>query len=307
MSCSNSKTFPADIPHETPSPELALSPSLVPSATPVPSSTRSPTDTPTIAPTSTWTPLPTYSAQDASKKIDELLDTNAGCNLPCWWGITPNQTSWPEALHFLNPLIVYVGQGSSQIYSKDGNQHISTNYSILFEVPEISKQGRIIFGVQDDIVTGMSVFPPVTEYKYQLHELLILLGPPKQVFVNAQSSSQISELPPAVLTLDYSELGIWASYGYIPFVDGESLVICSKSIKESNTVYGGWGNLGGRLELFDPDYEYDTRFSIEEYAEMWGGSTPQKLADVTDMTTETFYNTFIQPGSCLNTPADLWP
>lgn len=252
--------------------------------------------------------MPTYSAQQVDTKIKELLETNGGCQLPCWWGIVPNKTSWPEASHFLNPLLVDVGQGTSATYSKDGEQHIATNFSVYFEVPNISKQGRILFSVQDDIVIGMSVYPPVGENQYRLHDLMALLGPPNQVLINAQSTSPVSELPPAVLTLDYSDIGVWASYGYIPSLDGNSLLICPKSIEESKSIYN-YENLGVGLELFDPDYEYDQMLSIEEYAEMVGGFTPKKLEEVTDMTIESFYNTFIQPKSetCIETPADLWP
>lgn len=309
MSCSDLKTVPTNTPSKSPNTRTAGSPSLTPSAPMLSSLTPSPvisTYTPTLVPTSTWTPLPTYSAQQAGIKIKELLDTNGGCNLPCWWGITSNKTLWPEALHFLNPFLVDMGQGGSKTYYKDGKKHYITNFGVYFDVPGMSKQGRIYLGVQDDVVTNMSIFPPVTENKYHLHELLALLGPPSRVFLNAQSSSPISELPPAVLTLDYSDVGIWASYGYIPTVEGASLVICAKSIKETTSVID-YENLGGRLELFDPADERDGWLTIEEYAEMWGGFTPKKLEDVTDMTIESFYNTFIQPGSCFKTAADLWP
>lgn len=266
------------------------------------------TGTATMVPTPTWTPLPTLSTQQVDAELKKLIETNGGCSLPCWWGISPNKTPWSEALHLLNPLQVDIKQGSSQSYYKNGKQHVGTNFSVYFMVPDTSKQGRIIFSVQDDIVTGISVLPPVVEYKYQLHELLALLGSPKQVLVNAQSTSPVNELPPTVLTLDYSDIGVWASYGFIPSVDGESLVICPKSVKEPKSAYE-YENLGGSLELFDPKYENDRMPSIQEYAEMVGGFTPRKLEEVSDMTTESFYNTFIEPGpkTCLVTPADLWP
>jgi hypothetical protein len=67
--------------------------------------TPRPTNTPTFTPTLTWTPLPTLPSQQTRAKIEELLETNGGCELPCWWGITPNETAWPETLHFLRPYI----------------------------------------------------------------------------------------------------------------------------------------------------------------------------------------------------------
>ncbi len=36
------------------------------------------------------TTLPTGEAQ---KMVQELLENNAGCRLPCWWGIVPGKTT----------------------------------------------------------------------------------------------------------------------------------------------------------------------------------------------------------------------
>ncbi len=161
-------------------------------------------------------------------------------------------------------------------------------------------------GIKDDIVFGMTVYPPGAEYKYQLHKLMALLGLPKQILISAQSSSPIPELPPTVLVLDYGEIGVWASYGYIPTRNGEKLVICPNSSLGQVSMYD---NLGGRLKLFDPKMDNNLAFSIQEYANMVGGFTAKKLEDVTNMTIETFYNAFINPtpSVCLETSANLWP
>lgn len=41
---------------------------------------------------------------DQEKRLTNLLDllnTNGGCDLPCWWGISPGQSSWSGAQQFL--------------------------------------------------------------------------------------------------------------------------------------------------------------------------------------------------------------
>jgi len=82
----------------TPLPASATpTPSLTPTLTPTPTSTSTPT--PTATPT--LTPLPTLPLQDAKNLVQELFETNRGCLLPCWWGITPGQTTWGEARQFL--------------------------------------------------------------------------------------------------------------------------------------------------------------------------------------------------------------
>ncbi len=264
-------------------------------------------DTPTLVSTSTWTPLPTLSEQQAREKINGLLETNNGCELPCWWGILPNETKWTEASHFLRPFIVDL-EARSDVRIENGNRRVFTEIQFYYDAPNETAVGRMTLGAIDDIVVRMTVYPPGVEYKYQLHQLLTLLGPPKQILVNAQSSSPIPELPPTVLTLDYSDAGVWASYGYIPIRVGENLVICPESSLGKVTTYH-YDNLGGRFELFGPKMEYPGALSIEEYANMVGGFTAKRLEDVTNMNIEKFYTTFIDPVPeiCLETPADLWP
>jgi hypothetical protein len=197
-------------------------------------------------------------------------------------------------------------QGNTYTFTENGEKYTYTNFQFLFNVPGEAQSARIELDVKDDIVFGMTVYPPGAEYKYQLHQLLTLLGTPKQILINAQSSSPIPELPPTVLTLDYSDVGVWALYGYIPTQVGENLVICPKFSSGRVSIYD---NVGGRLELFDPETKNDLALSIEEYADMFGGFTAKKLEEVTNMTIETFYTTFIdpKPKTCLETPANLWP
>jgi hypothetical protein len=281
-----------------------LTPNIEPSiiATRTPQLTTQPTPTPTL----TWTPLPTLSAQEANAKIKELLETNGGCELPCWWGITPNKTVWTEALHFLSPFIFDLEQSKPYVRVENGKSHTYTEIQYKYDLPGEVSTGRMTLGVKDDIVFGMTVYPPGAEYNYQLSQMLALLGPPKQILISAQSSSPIPELPPTVLVLDYSDIGVWAAYGYIPTRVEENLVICPESSLGKVSIYD---NLGGRLRLFDPNMESDQAFSIQEYADIVGGFTAKKLEDVTNMTIETFYNTFIdpKPETCLETPANLWP
>lgn len=281
---------------------------FVPTIKPSETASHTPTQTssPTMTPTVTWTPLPTLSVQEANAEVKELLETNSGCELPCWWGITPNKTAWPEALHFLSPYSFQLGQGSTDISTENGEKHTYTNFQFYFNILGESQPARIIVDVKDNIVFWITIYPPATEYKYQLHQLMALLGPPEQILISAQASSPIPELPPAVLVLDYGDVGVWASYGYIPTHTGEDLVICPKPSTGKVSIYD---NVGGRLELFDPGLDNPRALSIQEYADMVGGFSAKKLEDVTNMTVESFYSTFIapEPKTCLETPADLWP
>jgi hypothetical protein len=54
---------------------------------------------PTITPRPS--PLPTINAEDAGNLINKLLEDNSGCSLPCFWGFTPGDTGYEEAVAFM--------------------------------------------------------------------------------------------------------------------------------------------------------------------------------------------------------------
>jgi hypothetical protein len=275
--------------------------------------THTPTNTPTVIPTLTWTPLPTLSVDAAHAKIKELLETNGRCNLPCWWGIIPGITTWPEALHFLIPIVVKVGQGGSTTFNHNGEQHYVTGYDAYYEIDSTLEQERLLFSIQDNVVIWISTFHPKTKYNYQLHQILAFLGIPEQVYISARSSGKMpapNELAPAILVLDYSHIGVWAAYGYLTSRVGENISICPQDFGKRTSKYELYGNIGGRLELFDPTLEYPWTVSIEEYTKNVSGyGLVGKLEDVTNMSIETFYRTFIEPEPivCLETPINMWP
>jgi len=50
------------------------------------------------------TPIPTFSSIESESYVRELLEGNAGCDLPCVWGIVPGKTSYIEAQRFFESL-----------------------------------------------------------------------------------------------------------------------------------------------------------------------------------------------------------
>jgi hypothetical protein len=266
-----------------------------------------PTFNPSLTPAATWTPLPTLSSQQAVERVAALLSDNGGCQIPCWWGIEPNKTTWPEARHLLSPFSE-IRQGGSGSFTEGGQSYRVTNFGVYYPISNQAEPGYLSIGVQNDIVVGIIVDRLGSEQNYQLHQLLKLFGVPEQTFISAQQSSIVPELPPAMLILDYSSYGIWVAYGYTPSRSGEILSICPTSIKanapSSFTVKR-------ELVLFDPGDKLRSRraLSIYQYADIVGGFSAKKLEEATNMTAEVFFDTFIDPKSteCLETPADLWP
>lgn len=61
--------------------------------------TPSPTTPPIFA---TAAAVPTLKAEDANKRLLELLEISGDCHLPCWWGIIPEKTTSQDAAAILN-------------------------------------------------------------------------------------------------------------------------------------------------------------------------------------------------------------
>lgn len=70
----------------TSSPVVNLTPSFIPTST-------------VVFPTSmsSFTPIATLSIEEEGAFLSELMSNNGGCELPCWWGITPGETTEQSA------------------------------------------------------------------------------------------------------------------------------------------------------------------------------------------------------------------
>jgi hypothetical protein len=121
--------------------------------TPIPSSTLTPFVTvdqsisPTVAPSITATPLNTLIPEKANETIKALLNNPIDCSAPCFWGITPGQTTIEEA---------------RDIFSHFGLQMASTIYNgekfsgIQYEF-ESGLWIDVTLEIQDDIVENIQI------------------------------------------------------------------------------------------------------------------------------------------------------
>ncbi len=202
---------------------------------------------------------------------------------------------WSEAMRFLAPFSE-MKQGGSKSFDAEGEKHYTTNYGIYYPVSDKEELEHFYIDIQDELVIGIGPYPPSTEHNFKLDQILTLVGKPNQIYVSAQPDSPIGHLLPAIILLDYSDIGIWASYEYPLEKSGDTLKICPKPV-------------GPQLELWDPEMEHSRRISIEEYVSMVTGFSPKILENVSNMSIESFYQTFqdLNRSICLDTPISFWP
>lgn len=257
---------------------------------------------------STPTPLPALSTDEAHAELLELLRTNGGCQLPCWWGLTPGETSTQEAKTFLERYVNISlriiqddkGGNTQLLLPEDG---LMVNPIIDYEinssdqtVEQISVQIEIIREIEGglEVVYGDPLFAQLMP-QYTLSQILTAYGPPTDVLVRAIRGWWEFDL-----LLFYAEEGFLINY--------------SAPYEEEGGVYFGCPTkISVEFWLWPPERNYTLAEAVSlVYADMWGQmwlSSYLPLEDATMLSLEDFYEIYRAPdnSSCLETPLELWP
>ena len=205
---------------------------------PTPTTTVRPTESLTATqprPTATWTPRATLPPPEAEKLVLELMTTNGGCELPCWWGLTPHQSNWEVARAFLATF----GQVSTKLH------RVQSDLYLYYGTFPAWDKALYPFGVQATLFVDKDrvVELIVTNYGLPLQLALTRLGTPTQIWI------KITEAPPGYspsyeLFLFYPPRGILAGYhgfgGVSSSGKDESLSICASDLHKASTGLYRW-------------------------------------------------------------------
>ena len=272
---------------DTPLPNTpALSPSPeMPAYVPSPTRTFGPP---------TATPAPTLCPDEEQALVLDLLQDNAGCRLPCWWGFTPGETTWQTAQAFFASL------GKSP--AADHDPRGTVNYTVSLRVPEwIDQEGHIQqdYVVRDGIIEVI-ITDPGDSQSYTLPQVLAAYGQPTAIWIRTFSAvaDRDDGVVPFFVLLHYQQEGFLIRYvGFTHKEDGQ-IPICPQQA-------------GGVLWLWSPKRE----MTLTDIANIGVGGFPtdevsdyRSLEEATGMSVEEFYQTFMQPDNqtCLETPVDMW-
>lgn len=252
-------------------------------------STKIPTTegTPIIAALTSPPPVTNSVSKDKSEITLELLRTNNDCELPCWWGITPNQTQWKEAEFFLRSFSKITSRQSPDWFVYYARSPIEKIYSDVSEV-------RSTFAVQNGVVKEIEI-TSFNESTYHLSNFLQRVGIPELVLISTYSSDYGTEngTVPMTVALYYPNLGIMATYGSWANLDGTFINGC---LDKSPTLFL-WSPQEYKREI-----EYILRWDFDHVPYL-------PIEDATNLDNRAFYENFsnndISP--CLATPITLWP
>lgn len=271
-----------------------------PSFIPALSDDRQPTQTHTLIPANSPTPSPTISkdwftpvpTEMVQSTILDLYKTNAGCRLPCWWGITPGLTSWTEAELRLRPLAFTI---------KASDYNAQMYYTVYLSVPEdLAPRGlsQQEYRVRDDQIELIESHP-LKNSNTSLADLLSTYGEPAEVLISTFDEPREGSLP-FYLVLFFPQHSFNAIYESSGTVQGSDIVGCFVDEQP-------------RLALWSPEQE----ISLSDLYKMnLARFTPddakffKTIGEVSQMDKTAFYQLYKEKAGssiCIRTPAGLWP
>lgn len=229
--------------------------------------------------------IPTMVLADARKRVQQLLETNNNCQLPCWWGITPGKTLWQDALEILAPV-------STLYFDTDMKMNLST-IAVRVQAPT-DEHGNVLFQnyvVKNDVVKRIDVynfdFAPFLYFKQFVHEY----GVPSQIYIRGYRDVGFE------LALFYPEKGIFATYSRTSKSDGKNLKSCFDSAKSPF------------LYLWSPDQPMSFDEAMSTFrVQIEDIPTYRPIEEAIDNYDE-FIRSLLELGSpsCVESPVDLWP
>lgn len=295
---------------------------LIPTLTTTLAHTVSHTKTPTEMPTITFTAVPTLSTDEAYVYMQAFLRNGPDCRLPCWWGITPGQSTMLDVQRQLAAFsgaaeYTYLGKSRGWLVGNLGifyphDEDIMVEIFSTYLAPQdndvvlaisVTTQAYLKTNGSLEKLYGNPIYNKILE-DFNLFQILHKYGQPSQMFITAHVKYVGLDNDPLptdtfVIRLLYPAEGIFARYHmpvkrvgdkfrFCPFQAFVDLDLISSNpsghYQDSLLAIGGW-------EGFFPPSEYN--------------KTPEEALG---MTIEEFYQQFHLPTKrCLETPVSIWP
>jgi hypothetical protein len=228
------------------------------------------------------------------------LSSNADCELPCWWGIKPGETT----TQYVQQMFLNLGKSVSRNEDSRGLQyrvslfgrHSPYPFDYTVEHRWFDQNGIVIlFGVTG---TALNWSPPqhFTQdwNRYALHEALARYGVPSKVLVHYWNFGWRYDI-----TLVYEDKGFLIRYsGPINDAGDETstkpMVICPVQNKPTEIT----------IWMTKPAGDVLAKFQYGRWDLSPSHSPMPSLEEVTNMSVQTFYETFLNPNAttCLTVP-----
>lgn len=236
---------------------------------------------------------PAPSVQESQKLVQDLLENNAGCRLPCWWGIQPGKTTWNEARQILEKVSSYVTpkiegttfyNASAKVYPpypNDPERYMETNYR-----------------VENGVVRYISVYNENLTPNYHLSKFLEHHGAPTEIWIRTFPREDMG-FQHFLIDMFYQDLGVLVEYGTGHPLEEVNGNIRNCSINKMGSPF---------LHLWSPETDKLSFQEAKIFIDTMSLPEPKTLLEATGMDAKTFFETFKNPETnvCIETPRELW-
>ncbi len=266
-------------------------PSVLPSPTATSTLSVMPTSSPT--PTPTLTPLPTIEPQQRGQVYNDLISSNGGCELPCWWGFELGRTSLNEVRQFYAAFDTYITEQS-------GRNGISI-LEVLFVDPQIENGEQVVhsFVAQDGVLIEAEI--ELDHPDYQIKPILQRLGQPLEAWMWTIPEPYLGKLPTRY-RLYFPEQGALVSYATGGIKVDNAVNVCFD--KHGGTTIHLWNP-----NIWDPDGDKGIVERISQSGSAFTLDGYHPIEEASNWDAEQFYTVLTDPNhsECLETPSNLWP
>ena len=246
---------------------------------------------------------PTLTVGERQIAVSELLTTNSGCLLPCWWGILPGKTSWAETEKFLIHLGIKIGSTPGvdlgTIYHGTGG----------FDLDELNVYNNVGFAERNGVVESIYIKGNGSSNITGFHTVLALYSPSKLIGLYGKPSRVWLKSS----SLNYGNTG---KSGYLIwiFYDDLGFMVRYEGTVEYGSVYHICPKLNDGGDIIDIQLLLqapDNSLPLERDDSIIGSERASILSieKAAGISIDEFYRRFTQSGAsgCFDTPRDIWP
>lgn len=289
-------TVTFELPTSTPSATPSASPTFSPTRMPLPSSSPTSTRTPI-------TPVPTLPAAEQDAYLLKLIETNGGCELPCFFGIQPGVSSW-EDIRFVEGPIYF--RESYFPERKDERLY-------LYVPPRKTRYFDVAFWGSSTLIEHITVDAQISlpndpydyvpafakaVYPYALPNLLAQYGMPSRILLQVLGQIEPESGTQAEIYLFYDHLGFLAHYWFLDVVTQDSETGVLRACPDySHTVFI-------RLYLQASKDKTPLEKMVGGTNDYYFNTLFQPIEKITALSIEDFYQLFVAPTeiTCFDVP-----
>ena len=287
-------TIPVVASTSSPLPSETIAPPTQ-TVTPIPS-----TPLPVFTSAPLLTPLPTFSSTQGVENLRIWLQGVFDCLLPCWGGITPGKTRWPEARQILEQMSEFATVNVSENISCDFGACNGVGWSLY---PETVAEGNFYTKLPENTVhlININIQNEGTERinflrSIQLQDVFLWYGPPPMLFFNVETD--LAENRFMELILVYPERQFVIKYIKATELKGDKVENCGRDEKIELII------LDNKEQLLS----LDAINNAVETRDLRLDARYKTLEEATGLSMNSFYeavSTF--SNFCISTPVNIWP